>query len=445
MPEAVPEPVRAAVVGAGLGGALAALYLDRAGYRVEVYEGHGDPRAGAFAGPSMNLGLSRRGIEALRRVGLDRRVLERAIAMRGRAVHHADGTVVEQPYGRADGQVIHAVQRREINCLLLDALDEQRVPLHFGRRLTGLDRDRGELRFDDGSGGGAETVRPDFTVGADGLHSTVRAAIQRGLPAELERRALDWGWKELTVPAAAGAGLAADAFHLWPRGGSMVFAHPNRDGTFTCSLVLPLEGRRSFAELSEDGRVEALFAAEYPDLAAAIPDLGEQFRGNPVISLVSIRTSPWSWRDRFVLLGDAAHAVVPFLAQGMNAAFEDCGLLVEALARLPGSRAAAFADFEGRRKPDTDALEAMSRANFHELRDRVRSPWLRLHRAATEAVGARLPNWMPLHARITNTTVPYAEAARIARRQDRLLAGVALAAAAGVGLAVWNLLHRRKP
>lgn len=438
---------RVAVIGAGLAGSLAALYLAREGYRVEVYERNPDMRREAVPGPSMNLGLSRRGIESLARLGLAERVLARAIPMTGRVVHRLDGSVVYQAYGGRQGEVINAIKRGDINVTLLDALDEEpAATVHFDRRLVGFDRDRPggvRLHFED-RGGGRHGAEADFAVGADGVHSALREAIHYGERADFERRYLDWGWKELTIPAATAAGvLAGDAFHLWPRGGSMVFAHPNRDGTFTCSFVLPFAGRTpgeaSFDSLERPGAVAAFFAARFPDLAELVPDLVAQFETNPVIPLVSVRTWPWAWRDRAVLLGDAAHAVVPFMAQGMNAGFEDCRLLADALRRYP-DRASAFAAFAAERKPHTDALEEMSRANFVELRDRVRSPWLHAHKwLDTRLEGLLGERWMTQHARVTHTTMPYAEARRRARRQDLLLG----AALAGLGaLAVGALLRR---
>ncbi|HMB54298.1 MAG TPA: NAD(P)/FAD-dependent oxidoreductase [Thermoanaerobaculia bacterium] len=428
---------RVAVVGAGLAGSLAALFMAREGYRVDLYERNPDMRRESVPGPSMNLGLSRRGLESLSRVGLAERVLARAIPMTGRVVHRLGSGDGYQAYGGRQGGVINAIKRGDINITLLDALDDEPgVETHFERRLLDLDRDApGGVRlvFEDRAGGRHES-EVDFVVGADGVHSAVRDAIHRGERADFQRTYLDWGWKELTIPAETAAGvLAGDAFHLWPRGGSMVFAHPNLDGTFTCSFVLPFEGPVSFASLSTPEAVRALFAESFPSLSRLVPDLVEQFEANPVIPLVSVRTWPWTHGDRVVLIGDAAHAVVPFMAQGMNAGFEDCRLLVEAL-RSHRDRAAAFAAFARHRKPHSDALEEMSRANFTELRDRVRSPVLHAHKwLDTQLEGLLGEQWMTLHARVTHTTMPYAEARRRAKRQDALV-GAAVAGLGVVGL-----------
>ncbi|HWN42414.1 MAG TPA: NAD(P)/FAD-dependent oxidoreductase [Thermoanaerobaculia bacterium] len=430
-----PATVRAGVVGGGLGGAMMALYLARRGFEVRVFDRRPDLRREFVAGPSMNLGLSRRGIESLSSVGLADEVLRLAIPMNGRVVHDLDGGLAFQPYGRNGDEVIHAVRRNDINSVLLDAAESSgNVRLCFGQRLFNLDRDRGEAWFRDEQTGHESTETADFWVGADGLFSTVRQLMQRKLRADYQQEFLDWGWKELRIPPGPGGTfrLEKNAFHLWPRGGAMLFAHPNPDGSFTCSLVLPLEGERSLESLSGAEQVQRFFEETFPDLVPLIPDLGDQFLANRVVSLVTIRTSPWHYRDRVVLLADSAHAVVPFYAQGMNAAFEDCAVLDQCLARHGTARAAAFAEYYALRRRHTDALAEMSKQNFLELRDKVRSPWLRGRRKLDNLLNRWLgESWAPLHARVTNTTIPYAEALELERRQDRILAwtGLGLVAA----------------
>jgi kynurenine 3-monooxygenase len=433
------QPSRAGVVGAGLGGTMMAIYLARRGHVVDVYERRPDPRRAAVRGPSMNLGLSRRGIEALDRVGLAGEVLRLAIPMTGRVVHDQDSGTVYQPYGRSDREVIHAVKRNDINAVLLAAAEATgKVRFHFLHRCLHLDRELGTARFHDEASGEETTGNADFWVGADGLFSAVRQSVQRGQRADYQQEFLDWGWKELLIPPGPGGSfrLEKNAFHLWPRGRCMLFAHPNREGSFTCSVVLPLAGESSIESLADPMRVNAFFAATFPDLVPLVPDLAEQFLASPVVSLVTIRTAPWHHGERVVLLGDSAHAVVPFYAQGMNAAFEDCAVLDDCLARANGDRAAAFARYQTLRKPHTDALAEMSKQNFLELRDRVRSPWLRVRRRLDNGLNRCLGDrWAPLHARVTNTSIPYAEALRLQRRQDRvvLLTGLGLGLAALLG------------
>ena len=435
--------VSVAVAGGGLGGSLMALYLARRGYRVDVYERRPDPRKQSTPGPSMNLGLSRRGIESLDRVGLADAVLERAVPMEGRVIHRMDGRVIFQPYGARRGEVIQAIRRNDVNAILIDAAERTAgASFHFRQRLVQVDRDAPALQMELDEGGATEWNAADFVVGADGISSTVRHHMQRGQRVDHHVEYLDWGWRELRIPPAPDGGLLMqnNAFHLWPRGGSMLFAHPNRDGSFTCSFVLPLEGAVSFATLATPEAVETYFARTYPDLPELIPDLAEQFLGNPTVLLGSVRTSPWSHRDRVVLLGDAAHAVVPFYAQGMNAAIEDCAALDACLERhSEDERDVAFTAYERLRKPHTDALDLMSKRNFVELRDTVRSPWLRAQKRLDLTLDRLFPKrWMPLHARVTHTSVPYAVALALARRQNRILAWAG--AAAGLALLLTTFL-----
>jgi kynurenine 3-monooxygenase len=421
------------VVGAGLGGSMMTLYLARRGYRVTVFERRRDPRLEEISTTSMNLGLSRRGIESLRRAGLAEQALQLVIPMSGRVIHDLQGRLIHQPYGNGGTEVINAIRRGDINALLIRAAAAlPQVTFAFQTRVLALDPKGPSLDVRDEAGGEERRETFDFVVGADGLFSPVRQSMHRGERAEYAQEFLDWGWKELTVPPGPGgtSRMEREAFHLWPRGGSLLFAHPNKDGSFTCSLVLPFQGPRSFATLTQPGAVSELFSSMFPDLLPLIPDLEEQFARRPIINLVTTRTSPWHYEDKVVLLGDAAHAVVPFYAQGMNAAFEDCAVLDDCLGRRPEDRRAAFAEYQAIRKPNTDALAEMSKQNFLELRDSVRSPWPRarktldlfLHRLLGEA-------WMPLHARVTHTCVPYARAVEMTRRQTRILVSVGVAAA----------------
>ncbi len=437
--------LRVAVVGAGLGGTMMTLYLARRGYRVVLIERHPDPRLEPVALASMNLGLSRRAKDALAHVGLLESVLALTIPMLGRVVHDLDGGIRFQPYGKDDREVIHAIPRGEINLALIAAAAAcPGVETWFQTRCLWLDKDGSALTVRDEASGEERTEAFDFVVGADGVNSLVRHCMQLGERADFSRSYLDWGWRELRIPAGPDSTfrLEKNAFHLWPRGGAMLFAHPNPDATFTCSLVLPFQGESSFDSLRTESAVRRFFATTFPDLPPLIPDLEAQFLTNPVVNLVEVRTSQWYHRDRVVLLGDAAHAVVPFYAQGMNAAFEDCRVLDECLGRFPADRQLAFSTYQALRQPNTDTLADLSVANFRELRDTVRSPWLRT-RKLVDNVLHRLfgERWMPLHARVTHTSVPYAEALALTRRQDRILACLGAAGAAVTLVALWSFLR----
>lgn len=428
------------VVGAGMAGAFLALSLGRQGHTVTVYDRRPDPRETASAVTSMNLGLSRRGLAALDHLGLSDEVTRLVVPMRGRMLHNLDGGLRFSAYG--EGGIL-AIQRQDLSALLVDAAcREPGVRFVFDTRCTGVDRDLPSVSFVDPNGQPL-VVKPDVVVGADGAFSAVRRFMQHEQRAEFSQSYLEWGWRELHIPAAPGGThrMADDVFHLWPRGDIMMFAHPNRDGSFTCSCVLPFHG---FDSLRTPEDVESLFRAHFPDILPLVPDLGETFLRQPTFNLVTVSTAPWTYEGKVVLIGDACHAVYPFLAQGMNSAFEDALELTGSIAHHPADTTAALARYYRRRKPNTDALAIMSHRNFAELRDTVRSPAVRLERACDTLLEKVLHHrWMPLHAMVTNTTIPYAQAQQRATRQHRILTYVGVAALSTVAAAVVRRLRRR--
>ncbi|MGA3562546.1 FAD-dependent oxidoreductase [Melissospora conviva] len=429
---------RAVVVGAGLAGSLAACFLARRGYQVDVFERRADPRAApaGVAGRSINLGLSARGMRALRDVGLLDEVLKRSVPMRGRVVHRPDGTVRFQPYGVAEHHILHSVLRDELIALLVDAADAQPgVRFHFGRRLELLDRDSPTVTVRPVDGGDRVTVAADLVVGADGAFSATRRMLQHGLRGSHSQTVLDWGYKELTIPPdpQGRPRVRLEALHVWPAEQGLMVAHPNRDASLTCSLFLPFDGPTGFTALDTPAAIRGFIARYMPDATALLPRLVEEFTSHPTGELVTVRTTPWQHAGRVVLIGDAAHAVYPFYGQGMNAAFEDCLVLDRCLAREPDP-AGALAAFEATRRPHTDTLAELSTRNFVELRDRVHRPGYHLRSLADQALTRLAPEaWVPLYTMVAHTTTPYAEAVARAKRQDRLLAAALTgAAAAGV-------------
>ncbi|MFO0843454.1 MAG: NAD(P)/FAD-dependent oxidoreductase [Gemmataceae bacterium] len=410
------------IVGAGLAGTLLACYLGKAGRGVELYERRADPRtAESERGRSINLALSTRGLHALAEVGLADEVLRAAVKMPGRMIHHLDGSLTYQPYGKDDREVLHSVSRAGLNRLLVEAAARHpTVRLHFDHRCVHADLDEGRLDFR--HQGGVKQVAASVIVGADGAHSAVRQAMQRRERFDYSQEYLGHGYKELSVPPGPGGGFRMErhALHIWPRGGFMLIALPNADGSFTCTLFA------SFEALGEHQNVEALFSQQFPDAVPLLPDLADQFRGNPTGSLVTVRCHPWHHGGRAVLVGDACHAVVPFLGQGMNAAFEDCSVLVGCLAKHD-SPEAAFAEYGGLRKPHLDALARLCVDNFLEMRDRVGSRWFVLRKRLSLLLYRLLPGWYrPLYTMIEFSRIPYADAERRARRQEWWAAGVAI-------------------
>ncbi len=427
------------VVGAGPAGTLAALYLARRGHRLEVFERRPDPRHGADeAGRSINLGLSARGIAALREVGLLDRLLTTAVPMRGRMVHGPGGAVALHPYGYSDHEVLYSVRRQQLSRVLLDEADTwDNVRITFGAKLTALDPDNGMAWFVDERTGAETNAKADLVIGADGAFSAVRQHLLHGTRADFQQEFMDWGYKELTIPVGADGRptVELEALHLWPGPRGLMVGHPNHDGTLTCTLFLPFTGEDSFDSLQTRAQVRSFFARQWADAGWLIPDLVDQFRTHPVGNLVTVRTSRWHHRDRVVLIGDACHAVYPFYAQGMNSAFEDCSVLDACLEAFPNDRGAALDTYEATRRPNTDVLADLARRHFIELRDGMRSPWFVAKKKADLSLSRLFPGaWSPLYAMVAHTTMPYTAALHRARQQDALLTLAAGGAAGATAL-----------
>jgi len=444
-------------VGAGLGGALMALLLGRAGFTVRAFEMRPDPRRGPLVGGrSINLALSARGLDALARVGLLDRVLETGVPMRGRMIHDAHGGTAYQPYGTEAAHANHSVSRADLNVILLDAASkEPNVRFAFGRKCVGVDPDIPAATFENAAGaedaagtGAPETVRADVVLGTDGAFSVVRRRMQRLDRFDFSQDYLSHGYKELTIPPGPGGSflMEKNVLHIWPRGGYMMIALPNRDGSFTCTLFWPHEGPNSFAVLRTPDDVERFFGREFPDATALLPDIAGQYMANPVGSLLTIRCRPWHHRGRVALLGDACHAVVPFHGQGANCAFEDCVVLDEVLRETAGPPdwERVFTRFEALRKVNADALAVLSLANFVEMRDHTASKAFRARKAIEKALYRLFPaSFMPQYMMISFSRIPYAETIDRARRQGRILKAAASAAGLLVLLAVLLIVARR--
>lgn len=420
---------KADVVGAGLAGALMAVLLGKRGWRVDLHEKRPDPRAGAGpAGKSINLALSARGIHALERAGVAAEVLATAVPMRGRMMHALDGTLSFQPYGKSAEEVIHSVSRAGLNIALLDAAEKQAgVRLFFERKCVGADLDAPSADLGPGL-----STQGDVVIGSDGAFSAVRGALQRTTGFDYSQTYLEHSYKELTLPAGPDGSFQMEkhALHIWPRGGFMMIALPNADATYTVTVFAP----RATLEANEP---RALFEAYFPDAIPLMPDLEDQFRANPVGSLVTVRCKPFHHADKVVLLGDAAHAVVPFYGQGMNASFEDCVVLDDCLTQYR-DRAAAFAAYSERRKENVDALADLALYNYVEMRDHTASPLFLAKKAFERALARLLPGlYIPLYALVTFTRTPYAQAVRRARRQNVWIAAAAAVLAAALFLPRW--------
>ncbi len=415
---------RSTLVGGGLAGSMLALYLARRGHHVTVYESRPDLRIEHLdAGRSINLALAARGIAALTEVGVMDQVEPLLLPMRGRMIHDLDGATSLQPYGIRPEEVIYSVSRPALTALLLDAAEATgQVTTHFDQRCVGGDLDAGVLRLRDYRTEDEYEVEFDTVYGTDGSSSAVRDLIAEAEGGSVEIDPLDHSYKELTMPAGTDGSFLIDpgALHIWPRSDYMLIALPNLDGTFTCTLFLASEGEPSFARLTAPADVEAFFTEQFADFVDVTPDFVDQFFENPTGRLATVRCDNWAYRDRAVILGDAAHAIVPFHGQGMNAAFESCDRLDEWL-DLP-DRAEAFQRFQETRKPNTDAIAQMALDNYVQMRSSVIDDHYLLKRAVALELERRWPDrFVPRYSMVMFHTLPYAEALERARRQDDIL------------------------
>jgi kynurenine 3-monooxygenase len=427
-----------AVVGAGLAGCLLACFLARRGYPVALYERRPDPRSGTVErGRSINLALSERGLDALRRIDLDKQVMAEALPMRGRMIHPVRGELNFQPYSADGERAINSISRGALNNALLDAAAAlPGVRIAFDHRLVGLDPRTGEMTYETPQG----TVQAGAAVvlGADGAGSAVRGQLlaYAGLTESLDF--LDYGYKELTIPAVGGEfALDPQALHIWPRGTSMMIALPNPDRSFTCTLFWPTGGTASFASLGSPAAIERHFRAHYPDLMSLAPNLVDDYLHNPVGLLGTVRCAPWQAGGTVGLLGDAAHAIVPFYGQGANCAFEDVVELDRCLDDTGDDWKTALPLFEARRTDNTEAIARMALANFVEMRDKVASPAFKLGKRVEHALERALPGrYVSRYELVSFSTTPYAQVQRRVRRQHQVLG----AALAGAGVLLLGVL-----
>ena len=418
-----PDP-HVTVVGAGLCGPLLALLLARRGWSVTLVERREDPRSHeAAGGRSINLALAARGLAALDAAGLADAVEPLLIPMRGRRIHERDGGTDFLPYGQRPEEVIYSVSRAGLNRLLVEAAaGTGRVDCRFGSEVERFDPENGRLAWRDADG---ETIeRPASPViAADGAGSVIRRTlVEHGL-IESREDVLAHAYKELNIaPDADGRHkIEREALHIWPRGGFMLIALPNLDGSFTVTLFLPREGDPGFANLQDPVAVEAFFKREFPDTVPLLDDLAGTFESNPTGMLGTVYAEPWHHLGKVLLIGDAAHAIVPFHGQGMNAAFEDTRLLAGRLA--PGADVAAvFAEFSRTRKPDADAIAHMALENYVEMRDTVRDPGFALRKELGFELERRCPDrFVPRYSLVMFHHLPYAEVKRRGEIQAALL------------------------
>lgn len=414
------------IVGGGLVGAMAACFLGRRGFEVEVFESRVDLRTHDIsAGRSINLALANRGIYPLEQLGLMDQVREMMIPMRGRMIHDLQGTQNFQPYGQRDDEVIYSISRGDLNRLLLDAAEATgNVTVHFLHRLESIDFAHNRAHFVNEETDTAVEIGFRRLIGADGAGSRVREILIAAQDGSCSTEHLDHSYKELEIPAGSNGAfkIEKNALHIWPRGGFMLIALPNLDGSFTVTLFLPNQGETSFAALQSRESVNAFFQEHFPGVDALMPGLVDDFFANPTGKLGTVRCSPWHIADKAVLIGDAAHAIVPFHGQGMNCGFEDCVVLDQCIEQHGTDWHQVFAEYDRLRAPNGNAIADMALENYVEMRDSVNDPQFLLKKAIGFELQKRWPElFTPRYGMVMFQRIPYVEAQRRGVINQRIL------------------------
>ncbi|MFN8289761.1 MAG: NAD(P)/FAD-dependent oxidoreductase [Chitinophagaceae bacterium] len=413
------------IIGAGLVGSLLSIYLSKRGYKVSIHERRGDMRKEKMsAGRSINLALSDRGLLALEKVGLAEEIRKISIPMHGRYIHQADGGTAFQPYGK-EGQYINSVSRGTLNMKLMDLAEQQGVEIFFHQKCQHIDWNKNTVTFEDPDLK-EQTLPFKRLFGADGAFSAAR--LQHQLQHDkfnYSQYYIDCGYKELTIPPTAAGEFAMEvnALHIWPRKDYMLIALPNLDKTFTCTLFFPFEGAASFEKLKTEAQVKEFFEKTFPDAVPLMPDYVNEFFTHPTSSLVTVKCFPWIREDRFALIGDAAHAIVPFFGQGMNCGFEDCRVLDELMGKHHEDWRAVLNEYQALRKPDGDAIADLAIANFTEMREKTADPKFLLQKKIEARLHEKYPDkWIPAYSQVTfSPHIRYSEALKRGQMQEAIM------------------------
>ncbi len=417
------EPI--ILLGAGLAGSLMALYLAKKGFLVDVYERRPDLRAADISsGRSINLAISARGLNAMKEVGLDNEVAEMCIPMRGRIIHDRNGNTEFQPYSKDGTTAINSISRGDLNCLLMDEADKfNTIKFNFQKRCIAVDMKTGLALIRDETNHQTFEVTGQTVIASDGAFSLARNSMMKMPRFNFSQSYLSHSYKELSFPPTINGGwqIEKNALHIWPRGHFMLIALPNLDGSFTVTLFYPHKGHNSFASLDNPEKVRKLFIEEFPDALELIPDLDKEYFENPVGDLLTIKCDPWHYEDRCVLVGDSAHAIVPFYGQGMNAAFEDCSVL-NACIDQESDWTSTFERYGSLRVKNGHAIADMAIDNYYEMRDRVDDEDWKLRKKIEHKLEREYPGkYISRYELISFTHRPYAEALERGIINDRIL------------------------
>jgi kynurenine 3-monooxygenase len=411
------------LVGGGLAGCLLAVFLARRRFAVRVFERLPDMRKHRIpAGRSINLSLSTRGIHALKEIGLYGEIERHLVAMPGRMIHDQQGKLLYQPYGRDAFAVHYSVERAVLNKILLDAAEAAGAELFFGERCEGVDFENRRLLLCRESDDNCRALPYSTVIGTDGAGSAIRHAMIEKQGIDCRDEHLPHGYKELAIPPGQGGApkMEKNALHIWPRGGFMLIALPNRDGSFTATLFLPHSGPASFQTLTDAHGIRRFFETEFPDVLPLMAEPVHDFLNHPTGTLGTIRCFPWHVGDQALILGDAAHAVVPFHGQGMNCAFEDC-VVLDRLIDQHDDFESLYQTFEAQRKPNAEAIADMALENYVEMRDSVRDPKFHLRKHIEWRLEERHSRrFIPRYAMVMFHRIPYA----VAKQRGDIQAGI---------------------
>lgn len=417
---------KATIVGSGLVGSLWAVYLARAGYKINMYERRSDMRLNTIsAGKSINLAMSYRGWKALDEVGIGDRIRKIAIPMYGRTLHHIDGTIGYQPYGN-NQQAIYSVSRGEINATMMSIAEELAdIKIHFNHECTGVDLENGITQYINTTNGEKIKDQADIVFATDGAFSAVRYhGMQRKDRFQYSQHYIPDGYREILLPANEDGShkLSNETLHIWPRGRFMLIALPNFDGTYTCTLFMPFDDDKyCFNNLSSKEKVNDFFKEVFPDFYALMPNVADNWEQHPLSSLAIIRCYPWTM-GKVALMGDAAHATVPFFGQGMNCGFEDCSVMNQLMNEHQHNWEKIFQAYQLSRKPNGDAVQDLSLQNYLVMRDRVADPQFLLLQKIERRINALYPtSYFPLYSMVSFSDIEYKVALEKGNEQEQYI------------------------
>jgi len=412
-----------AVIGSGLVGSLLALFLRKRGHVVTVFDRSVDIRHIQFSGRSINLAMSNRGWEALKKVEIEAEIRKLALPLDKRALHLNDKPLYYQKYGK-EGEAIYSISRGILNRKMIDLAEAAGAVFKFEEKVWDIELAEAKIYTGESEKGAWQEYQFDIVFGADGAFSRVRHKLQRQSRFNYSQEFIDVGYKELTIPANADGTHKLDnsSFHIWPRGEFMLIAMPNLNGSFTCTLFMPFEGPVSFENIKTEAQAEEFFATYFPDIKGDISNLTRDFFKHPTSAMVTMKCFPWTYRDKVALVGDSAHAIVPFYGQGMNAGFEDISVLDDLMLQHGDDWEKIFREYQNSRKSNADAISELSYGNFIEMSSNTADPGFLLRKKIEKHFAEKHPDkWVPLYSRVTFSNRPYAEALSIGDEQRAIM------------------------